>query len=171
VREQSVLDELERSLTAVLRLLTDRAITGDVALRSGYDLAPASWSLLEHLDARGALRVSDIAACHGVDISSVTPRLKRLEKAGLVSRGRVPTDARASLISISSEGIRALESVHAVRREILAQVVGDADGAQLSVTAEVLSRMAHCLSSESGAAAAGDHRAGSPAAFADSLGD
>lgn len=165
--ETAALDELERSLAAVLRLLADRATMGDIARRSGYDLAPASWSLLEHLDARGALRVSDIAACHGVDISSVTPRLKRLESAGLVSRGRVPADARASLISISPAGSRALESVHAARREILAQVVGDTDTSQLSVTAEVLSRMAHRLSSESGAAAA-DHP-GRPAELTNSL--
>lgn len=155
--ETSAFDELERSLAAVLRLLTDRAAMSDIARRSGYDLAPASWSLLEHLDARGALRVSDIAACHGVDISSITPRLKRLEQVGLVSRGRVSTDARAFLISISPDGIRALESVHAARREIVAQALGNTDAARLSVTAEVLARMARYLSSESDIDAAGAH--------------
>lgn len=142
------LDELERSLAAVLRLLADRATVGDIAQRSGYDLPPASWSLLEHLDARGALRVSDIAACHGVDISSVTPRLKRLESAGLVCRERLPTDARAFLISITGEGIRALESVHAARRDILEQVVDDIDASQLAVAAGVLAHIAHQLSAE-----------------------
>jgi DNA-binding MarR family transcriptional regulator len=148
VTERSTLDELERSLAAVLRLLADRTTTGDIARRSGYDLPPASWGLLEHLDARGALRVSDIAACHGVDISSVTPRLKRLENAGLVSRERVPTDGRAFLINITLEGSRALESVHAARREILERTVGETDTLQLAVTAEVLSRIAHHLSDE-----------------------
>lgn len=148
MKHPSTLDELERSLAAVLRLLADRATVGDVARRSGYDLPPASWSLLEHLDSRGALRVSDIAACHGVDISSVTPRLKRLETAGLVARERLPTDARAFLISITTEGVRALESVHAARRDILEQVIGDIDAAQLAVTADVLSHIARHLSAE-----------------------
>jgi DNA-binding MarR family transcriptional regulator len=148
MKRTPAVDELEGSLAAVVRLLADRATVEDIARRSGYDLPPASWSLLEHLDARGALRVSDIAACHGVDISSVTPRLKRLEAAGLVTRDRVPTDARAFLISITREGIRALESVHAARRDILGQLVGDIDAAHLAVAADVLARIAHRLSEE-----------------------
>lgn len=143
-----MLDELERGLASILRLLADRATVDDIARRSGYDLPPASWSLLEHLDTRGALRVSDIAACHRVDISSVTPRLKRLEAAGLVTREREPTDARAFLISITREGTRALESVHAARREILAHAVEDIDAAPLVAAAETLTRIARNLSNE-----------------------
>jgi DNA-binding MarR family transcriptional regulator len=148
VGNPSTLEELERSLAAVVRLLAHRGTVGDIARRSGYDLPPASWSLLEHLDARGALRVSDIAACHGVDISSVTPRLKRLEAAGLVTRDRVPTDARAFLISITAEGVCALESVHAARREILVQAVDGFDATQLAVAGQVLSRLAQRLAAE-----------------------
>lgn len=91
--------------------------------------------------------MSDIAACHGVDVSSVTPRLKRLEQSGLVLRGAVSTDARASLITISDEGIQALESVHSARRELLVQAVGDSDAAHLSVTAGLLSHITEHLSS------------------------
>lgn len=143
------LDELETSLAALLRVLSDRGTVEDVARRSGYDLPPASWSLLEHLDARGALRVSDIAACHGVDISSVTPRLKRLETAGLVGRQREPGDGRAFLITITAEGVSALQSVHIARRDLLEQVVDDIDTRRLADAAEVLSHMARRLSLES----------------------
>jgi DNA-binding MarR family transcriptional regulator len=148
MKRTPAVDDLEGSLAAVVRLLADRATVEDIARRSGFDLPPASWSLLEHLDARGALRVSDIAACHGVDISSITPRLKRLEAAGLVARERVPTDARAFLIRITREGTRALESVHAARRDILGRLVGDVDTADLAVAADVLARIAHRLSEE-----------------------
>ena len=138
-------DALERSLSSVLRLLSDRATTDDVAQRCGYDLPPASWALLEHLDARGSLRVSDIAACHGVDVSSITPRLKRLEQAGLVSRERLPTDARTFMISTTRDGAHALESVHAVRREILHDAVTGIDPALVAGAAEVLGRIADHL--------------------------
>ena len=143
--DDAVLDELERSLAAVLRLLAARATVGDLAERCGYDLPPASWALLEHLDAHGALRVSDIAACHGVDVSSVTPRLKRLESAGLVERGRMAGDARAFLISITTEGTRALESVHAARRDLLRQALGEADPVQVAGATDVLRRIADHL--------------------------
>lgn len=144
----ATLQQFERSLAAVLRLLADRGTVGDVAQRSGYDLPPASWSLLENLDARGALRVSDIAACHGIDISSVSPRLKHLEAAGLIARSRVPADARAFLINITLEGIHALESVHAARRGILERAVDDIDPAHLTIAAGVLSRLAQELTAE-----------------------
>ena len=144
----AALDELERSLAAVLRLLGDRTTTSELAERCGYDLPPASWALLEYLDAHGALRVSDIAACHGVDVSSVTPRLKRLEGAGLVTRERVPSDARASLIDITPEGARALESVHAARREVLRQALDGADPERVAMAADVLRRISAQLSRE-----------------------
>lgn len=146
--EHAHADALERSLSTVLRLLSDRATTGDVAQRCGYDLPPASWALLEHLDARGALRVSDIAACHGVDVSSITPRLKRLEQAGLVRRERLSTDARAFLISTTREGVHALESVHAARREILHQAITGIDKALVIGATDVLGRIASHLSPE-----------------------
>jgi DNA-binding MarR family transcriptional regulator len=136
----------ERSLAEVLRLLADRETIGDIAERSGHDLPPASWSLLEHLEARGSLRVSEIAACHGVDISSVTPRLKTLENAGLITRERSTTDARVFMITITPRGSHALESVHAVRREILAHIITEADANQISAATEILSRIAARLS-------------------------
>lgn len=141
-----VLDHLERSLAAVLRLLTDRTTTSDLAQACGYDLPPASWALLEHLDTHGALRVSDIAACHGVDVSSVTPRLKKLETAGLVQRDREPSDARAFRISITADGARALESVHTARRAILAEALTGIDPAHVTGASDVLGRIATQLS-------------------------
>lgn len=56
------LDGSARSLAASLPLLTARTTTGHLAQCCGYDRPPAPWALLEHLDARGSPRVSDIAA-------------------------------------------------------------------------------------------------------------
>lgn len=146
--EHAILDTLERSLAAVSRQLADRGTTSELAQRCGHELPPASWALLEYLHAHSALRVSDIAACHGVDVSSITPRLKRLEHAGLVQRGRVPTDARAFLIRITDAGARALESLHTARREVLREALEGTDSAHLTRTAEILDRIAAHLSPE-----------------------
>jgi DNA-binding MarR family transcriptional regulator len=142
------LADFERSLAHVTRLLTERARLGDIARRSGHELSPASWALLEYLDSIGTMRVSDIAACYGVDVSSVTPRIKALETAGLVARETLPTDARVSLMSITPLGSRALESVHAVRREILADALADLDPAQVEAAAQVLDTIAAFLGSK-----------------------
>jgi DNA-binding MarR family transcriptional regulator len=132
----------------MLRRLSDRGTTGDLASRSGVDLPPASWSLLEHLEARGSLRVSQIAACHGVDVSSVTPRLQRLESAGLVERQRAPGDGRVSLISLAPDGARALQRIHRARCEILRGAADGIDDAALAVAADVLGRIGAELSAD-----------------------
>ncbi|MDV8071379.1 MarR family transcriptional regulator [Rhodococcus sp. IEGM 1366] len=141
--EGAGLAEFERELAAVMRQLMNRDTIGDVSRRSGFDLPPASWGLLEHLDARGSMRVSAIAACHGVDVSSITPRLKTLEQSGLVDRQTLPTDARVSMISITAEGRCALDSVHAARRELLTEALEGVDVSQIATAANVLAQIAH----------------------------
>lgn len=148
VLDEAVLDELERSLAAVVQLLADRATASGLAQRCGFELPPASWALLGHLDGQGPLRVSDIAACHGVDVSSITPRLKRLEQAGLVTRERTPSDGRSFLIRISAEGSRALESVHAARREVLDDALVGTDSTSVAAAATTLRRVADHLATD-----------------------
>lgn len=143
------LEELEHSLDRVLRVMTERTVVDDVARRSGYELPPASWALLEYLKTGGALRVSDIAKCHGVDVSSVTPRLKRLEDAGLVTRERAPSDGRAFLIRITARGTHALERVHAARREMLESALAGLRDSRVCEAAAVLQLVADHLESES----------------------
>lgn len=158
--EDSALSTFERALATLMRQLMSRDTLGDVSRRSGFDLPPASWGLLEHLDARGAMRVSAIAACHGVDISSITPRLKSLEKSGLVARQTGPNDARVSLITITASGRCALESVHAARREMLNEALDGADVAQISAAAEMLAFIADRLGPDTPPSVA-PHRSGS----------
>ncbi|MDA0162931.1 MarR family transcriptional regulator [Solirubrobacter ginsenosidimutans] len=139
------LERLERALVSLLAWLNDRETLGDLAQRSGHDLAPASWSLLEYLDARGSMRVSDIAACHGVHTSSITPRLQRLEQAGLIQRSTDPADARVSIIAIAPAGVGALQSIHAARQEALAAALTGCASGELDRAAEILSGLAEGL--------------------------
>ena len=139
-------DRSERALSALTRILNERHTQLDIARRSGHDLPPASWALLEHLDARGSMRVSDVAACHGVDVSSVTPRLKALGNAGLVSRRGADHDRRVALITLTDEGRRALEDVHAARAELLHRALEAVGEQHLSAATEVLSRVTGHLS-------------------------
>lgn len=134
-------DRFERALSALTRLLNERHTQLDIARRSGHDLPPASWALLEHLDARGSMRVSDVAACHGVDVSSVTPRLKALGNAGLVSRRGADHDRRVAIITLTDEGRRALEDVHAARAELLHRALEAVGEQRLSAATQVLARV------------------------------
>lgn len=87
------------------------------------------------------MRVSDVAACHGVDVSSVTPRLKALGNAGLVSRRGADHDRRVAIITLTDEGRRALEDVHAARAELLLRALEAVGEQHLSAATQVLSRI------------------------------
>jgi DNA-binding MarR family transcriptional regulator len=142
----STLDRFESTLAKVVRLLADRTTVGDIAARSGHLLPAASWALLEYLAEHGTMPVSAIAACHGVDVSSVTPRLKTLESAGLIARHRDPDDARVHHISITAPGQHALSCVHAARRDFLAEAAGNLESEALDATTTVLEHLVAQLS-------------------------
>lgn len=141
-----MLEQLERGLVRLLGWMEDRETLGDLADRSGYALAPVSWALLEHLAARGSMRVSDVAACHGVHPSSIIPRLKALEQTGLVDRGTDAADARVSIISITAAGRTALDGIHAARQEALRSVLRGINGTAIETAADVLASITQRLS-------------------------
>jgi MarR family transcriptional regulator, organic hydroperoxide resistance regulator len=58
---------------------------------------------------RDAMSVGELAAALLMDLGSVSPMLKRMEKKGLVVRGRDPNDERRVVVSLSASG-------HALRR-------------------------------------------------------
>lgn len=140
---------LERSLWAVILGFSRRDVAAGLTRHAGHALTPASWSLLEHLDSLGPMRVSDIAACHGVDVSSVTPRLQALEREGLIARGADPHDRRASVISIGPAGRLALERLRTARGEILAEALAGARDEHVAIASALLMRIADHLKSRS----------------------
>lgn len=48
--------------------------------------------------------VTDICTCLHLDIGTVSPLLKRMEKAGLLTRRRDPNDERKVVISLTDQG-------------------------------------------------------------------
>lgn len=91
------------------------------------------------------MRVSDIAACHGVEPSSVTPRLQMLEAEGLVVRHRDPRDRRASVIAIGPAGREALQGLHRSRQDLLSHALTPDDLAQLPRVTTMLERISQSL--------------------------
>lgn len=140
---------LERTLWKVITGFGHRDVAADIARQAGHVLPPASWALLEHLDSLGPMRVSDIAACHGVDVSSVTPRLQALEREELVKRDTDPEDRRASVISIGPAGRTALDRIHAARSAILAEALSGVNLDDIAVADILLARISARLRQES----------------------
>jgi DNA-binding MarR family transcriptional regulator len=64
-----------------------------------------------------SMRMADIAAQLGVVPRSATSMVDALAAGGLVARRTDPQDRRSVLVSLSTDGRRLLEGLHAARRE------------------------------------------------------
>lgn len=114
------------------------------------DLSPTDAWLLEALHAGGPMRVSSLAAWQGVDKSTVTPQVRRLERAGLVDRAADPDDGRASLLRLSPLGEEARTAVRTSGAALLEEHLGVFDDAERQTFADLLGRFATGLSSSGG---------------------
>jgi DNA-binding MarR family transcriptional regulator len=54
---------------------------------------------------RGSQGVGDLAFTLGMDLGTLSPMLKRIEKKGLVSRRREPADERRVFVSLTPKGV------------------------------------------------------------------
>jgi DNA-binding MarR family transcriptional regulator len=69
---------------------------------------PAAAMLLSELFHRGECRPSELAKHRMVDVSVISRQIAQLADAGLIERRPAPEDGRASLLSVSERGHRAL---------------------------------------------------------------
>lgn len=74
--------------------------------RAGADLTPTDSILLAAIAESGPLRASDMARALGVDKSTVTPQVRRLERLDLIERRPDPSDGRAALLAATARGRR-----------------------------------------------------------------
>lgn len=68
------------------------------------ELSPNEATLLEYVSRHGPVRISELAAEQGVDKSTMTPQVRRLEDKGLIGRQPDPADGRAALLATSEKG-------------------------------------------------------------------
>ena len=114
--------QIEQQLTILLRRVQRIHFTtssGEVVLdRSAY-------GIMCRLADQGAQRLGSLAQGFGLDPSTITRQVQALEHAGLVERHTDPTDRRASLLDLTSEGSRVLATTRADRRQWLRAALSD----------------------------------------------
>jgi DNA-binding MarR family transcriptional regulator len=139
--DEPSLARLEVAVSALVRWSESRYVRAEVARRSGCELPGSELRLLEHFDLAEPMRVSDVAGCMQVDVSTVSLQLRRLRSSRLVERVVDPGDRRVSLIAVTAEGRAVVGRVRAARRELLDEVLGGADPVELGRAADVLVRV------------------------------
>jgi DNA-binding MarR family transcriptional regulator len=117
---------------------------------ASFDIPFAQARLLALLDELGPARVSTIAEADHSSQPTTTAGLHRLEAQGWVHRSPDPSDARASLVSLTPVGSRARAQVRRARAAVLAPALDLLDPAErarleeaIDVLETVLARTAH----------------------------
>jgi DNA-binding MarR family transcriptional regulator len=114
---------------------TQTALFADFARATeGFDLSPGQLGLLVLIEANPGINAVNLARAVGMDKSSLTPFVAKLEKRGLVVRERSVTDKRSFHIALTQFGMAFLSDIKAqviAHEARLAKGLGAAKAARL----------------------------------------
>ena len=96
---EDVTGTVQRAVTRVVRWAARPDVRVALLGRAGRELSGNDVHLLRTVVARGPVRASDLAAWQGVDKSTISSQVRRLEERGLVVRRPDPADRRAVLFT------------------------------------------------------------------------
>ena len=128
-------DELARLFSTLGKLMARHTDSG---------MDHQDFSTLTSLDNGACLdgiRLSDLAALRGFDTSTMSRRVTHLCDDGLIDRHPDPQDGRAHLLSINTQGRRALTSERARRVQLITRSLGDWSPEDKSDLARLLCRL------------------------------
>lgn len=145
VRTDALL-HLEQELAVLLRRV--RRVVAARARSVHPDLQAVSYLILGYVYNHGPLRASALCAVFDMDKGAVSRQVQHLLELGLVDRTPDPDDGRATLISVSDEGVRRLGDVAAHRRKLLAERLDDWSAEELEGFNTMLGRYNAALSDD-----------------------
>lgn len=143
---EEVAEALHVAFTRVLRWASRAGVRGRWLARdvTGGLTSTDAW-LVEALAEQGPMRVTALAAWQGVDKSTVTPQVRRLERAGLVDRTPDPADGRASRLTLSAKGLAVRDQVRRSGASVIEEQMATWSDEDRRTFATLLSRFAQGL--------------------------
>ncbi|MEU9379456.1 MarR family winged helix-turn-helix transcriptional regulator [Streptomyces sp. NPDC048255] len=111
-------------------------------------LHPGQEFLMMHLWDSGAVRQSELIKAVGLDPSTVTKMLQRLEHSGHVQRRPDPSDRRASLVEATDTSCGLLVEVRRAWGELERQTLDGLDDAERAELARLLGKVEATLCTE-----------------------
>ncbi|MEV4277281.1 MarR family winged helix-turn-helix transcriptional regulator [Actinoplanes xinjiangensis] len=126
----------------------ERLSAGLRRIRPRDELGLTAASTLARLERLGPQRLSDLCGCEGVSQPAMTQLITRLERDGLVARGKDPADGRAVLVRVTDTGRSAVARRRAARAEAIARALRQLsaeDRAIVLTAASALDRLSDLL--------------------------
>ena len=106
-------DRVQEAVTRVVRWASRPDVRVALLGEAGRELSVNDVHLLRAVVAHGPVRVSKLAESQGVDKSTMSTQIRRLEKRDLVARRPDPADQRAVLLTATARGRRLRERMDA----------------------------------------------------------
>jgi DNA-binding MarR family transcriptional regulator len=141
---QRVQEAFTRLLSWAQRGDVRRALLGAAApALSTHDI-----TLLRMIVRRGPVRASDLASWQGVDKSTVTPQVHRLEQRGVVTRHGDPGDRRAVLLTATDQGRQQLREIDEAGVHLFDSALDSWSDADRGALATLMQRLADDLADQ-----------------------
>jgi DNA-binding MarR family transcriptional regulator len=119
----------DAELVSRLRVAVGR-IARQLRQRNSVGLTGSQLSALVAVEARGSVRLGDLATMEGIAPSTLSRIVASLEDAGLTERVADPGDRRSAWISLTATGQRVLSELRAERTVLLARRVAALDASE-----------------------------------------
>lgn len=103
-----------------------------------YHVSIPEWKLLGQLYEHGKVKLNELAELLSYDPPMVTKLAKMLEKKELVKREQDPTDERAKIITITSQGSKCIETIEPEVKKTMAQILYGVSPNELQTYIKVL---------------------------------
>ena len=139
-----LLAEFEGVLYRLARVMNAQPDQGSGAL------TPPQYLVLRLLHMTGPMRISDVAAHMGVKNPAASMMLHAMFEHDLVTREEDPDDRRATLVSVSKAGEKALHAAEESRRAFFRRVTQKLDPGEWAVVIKGLNELADAASAELG---------------------
>ena len=140
--DDPTLIQVDEALLTLGRPAHLRRIGERVRAGAGLPLDRAAYPLLRGIAQCGPVRLSDLAARLGVQVSTASRQVKELEQAGLVERTGDPNDGRVAILALAPAGCEALLKLRESWRRALVEILEDWPEEDREALGALLSRLA-----------------------------
>jgi DNA-binding MarR family transcriptional regulator len=146
--DDAVASTVQEAVTRVVRWAGRPEVRVALLGQAGRELSANDVHLLRTVAARGPVRASDLAAWQGVDKSTISTQIRRLEERGLVIRRPDPGDRRAVLVTATSQGRRLRRRMDTAGTALFCELLSDWTDADRRALATLLERFSSRLDRE-----------------------
>jgi DNA-binding MarR family transcriptional regulator len=140
-RRRDDLRRVEQAITRMGRIGNGREAARIRAERSGVRISRPGIAILAAVNARGPLRVTDIARQTGLEPPLVSREIRRLVEDGYVARRADSSDGRAAIATLTREGTAAFGAYRSATDDIVTETFSGWTSAELRELASSLERV------------------------------